>query len=179
MTVTLPRRRASYTDYVAAKAELARLTAIQPEAEAFEDFCAETHANEKIDGPGPYDSKLHHFVLIKNEQAVITRYENQDAEPNLTFHMNVIRLGDIAIANNPFELYLYYGQIIKARSKAAQTFLIQLSAGASIHGGYLPSPAGEQYGGYGGLIINGQVGSAGGYKLCDDTVEAINKLFED
>ena len=93
--------------------------------------------------------------------------------------MNVIRLGDIAIANNPFELYLYYGQIIKARSKAAQTFLIQLSAGASIHAGYLPSPAGEQYGGYGGLIINGQVGSAGGYKLCDDTVEAINKLFED
>ena len=180
MTVTLPRRRASYTDYVAAKAELARLTAIQPDAESFEDFCAETHANEKIDGPGPYDSKLHHFVLIKNEQAVITRYENQDAEPNLTFHMNVIRLGDIAIANNPFELYLYYGQIIKARSKAVQTFLVQLSAGsAPYHAGYLPSPAAEIYGGYGGLIINGQVGSDGGYKLCDDTVDAINKLFED
>ncbi|NCB34906.1 MAG: hypothetical protein EOM58_02555, partial [Clostridia bacterium] len=54
--VSLPRRRASYQDYVAAEAELERLTAIMPEKEAFEAFCAETHANEKIDGHGPYDS---------------------------------------------------------------------------------------------------------------------------
>ena len=175
--VTLPRRRASYTDYRAAKAELERLEAIQPEAEAFEDFCAETHANEKLDGPGPYDSKLHHFVLIKNAKAVITRYEEQDEKPDLHFDMNVIRIGDIAIANNPFELYLHYGQIIKARSHARQTFLIQLGAGSDIPAGYLPSPEGERLGGYGGLIINGQVGSAGGYKLADDTVDAINALF--
>ena len=178
MPVSLPRRRASYTDYRAAKAELARLEAIQPEAEAFADFCAETHANEKIDGPGPYDSKLHHMVLIKNEQAVIKRYENQDEVPTISFDMNVARIGDIAIASNPFELYLYYGQNINARSKAQQTFLVQLSSGASIHAGYLPSPDGEKFGGYGGMIINGQVGSDGGYKLADITVEEINKLFE-
>ena len=176
--VTLPRRRASYTDYRAAKAELERLEAIKPEAEAFEDFCAETHANEKLSGPGPYDSKLHHFVLIKNAKAVITRYEEQDIQPDLHFDMNVIRIGDIAIANNPFELYLHYGQIIKARSHARQTFLIQLGAGADLPAGYLPSPEGERLGGYGGLIINGQVGSAGGYKLADVTVDAINKLFD-
>ncbi len=175
--VSLPRRRASYTEYKAAQAELARLTAIMPEDKAFEAFCAETHANEKIDGPGPYDSKLHHYVLIKNEQAVITRYEDQDETPCFTFDMNVIRLGDIAIANNPFELYLHYGQNIKARSKAFQTFLIQLAGGANLHAGYLPSPEGEKFGGYGGLIINGQVGHDGGYKLCDITVEAINNLF--
>ena len=64
--VSLPRRRASYADYKTAQAELERLTAIMPKKEAFAAFCAETHANEKIDGPGPYDSKLHHFVLIKN-----------------------------------------------------------------------------------------------------------------
>ena len=79
VNVTLPRRRASYTDFKEAQAELARLTAIMPEDKAFEEFCAETHANEKLDGPGPYDSKLHHFVLIKNAQAVIKRYEDQDA----------------------------------------------------------------------------------------------------
>jgi len=176
--VTLPRRRASYTDYRKAKEELARLEAIMPETPAFEAFCAETHANEKLDGPGPYDSKLHHFVLIKNAKAVIARYGDQDAAPDLHFDMNVVRLGDIAIANNPFELYLHYGQIIKARSHAKQTFLIQLSVGADRHAGYLPSPEGERLGGYGGLIINGQVGSAGGYKLCDDTVAAINALFD-
>ena len=176
--VALPRRRASYRDYVTAKDELARLTAIMPEAEAFADFCAETHANEKLGGPGPYDSKLHHFVLIRNAMAVIKRYEEQDAQPEIHFDMTVVRLGDAVIANNPFELYLYYGQIIKARSHARQTFLVQLSVGADLHAGYLPSPDGEKFGGYGGLIINGNVGSDGGYKLADLTVDAINKLFD-
>ena len=177
VTVTLPRRRASYTDYVAAKAEVARLTAIMPEKEAFKAFCDETHANEKLDGPGPYDSKLHHFVLIQNAKAVITRYEDQDAEPNISFNMNVIRLGDIAIADNPFELYLYYGQNIKARPKSQQTFLVQLAAGASRAAGYLPSPDAEKFGGYGGCIINGQCGHDAGFKLADLTVAEINKLF--
>ena len=178
MHVTLPRRRASYVDYKNAQAELARLIAIMPEKEAFQAFCAETHAKEKINGPGPYDSKLHHFVLIKNMQAVISRYEIQDQEPTVGFDMNVVRLGDIAVASNPFELYLYYGQNIKARSHAAQTFLVQLAAGADYPAGYLPSPDAEKFGGYGGLIINGQVGSEGGYKLADLTVNEINKLFD-
>ena len=176
--VELPRRRASYEDYKKAVAEVKRLTDIMPQEEAFKAFCDETHANEKINGPGPYDSKLHHFVKIKNNEAVIKRYEDQDETTSLTFTMNVIRLGNIAIANNPFELYLYYGQNIKARSHAFQTFLVQLSGGASIHAGYLPSPDAERFGGYGGLIINGQVGSDGGFKLADRTVEEINAFFD-
>ena len=176
--VSLPRRRATYQAYQAAKAELARLLAIKDEETAREEFCANTHASEKLGGPGPYDDKTEHFVCIKNQQAVITRYETQDEVPTMSFDMLVARLGDIAIANNPFELYLYYGQNIKARSKAQQTFLVQLSSGASIHAGYLPSPDGEKFGGYGGMIINGQCGSEGGFKLADITVEEINKLFE-
>ena len=176
--VTLPRRRASYADCKKAQAELARLIAVQPEAEAFKAFCDETHANEALNGPGPYDSKLHHFVLIKNAQAVIARYEIQDREPTVGFDMNVVRLGDIAIASNPFELYLYYGQNIKARSHAAQTFLVQLAAGADHPAGYLPSPDAEKFGGYGGLIINGQAGSDGGFMLADTTVKEINELFD-
>ena len=176
--VSLPRRRVSYADFKAAEAELARLVAIMPHDEAFEAFCTETHANEKLNGPGPYDSKLHHFVLIKNAQAVINRYNNQDETPNFLFDMNVIRLGNIAMANNPFELYLYYGQNIKARSHAFQTFLVQLSGNGNFHAGYLPSPDAEKFGGYGGLVINGQVGSDGGFKLADRTVEEINALFD-
>lgn len=176
--VSLPRRRVSYADFKAAEAELARLVAIMPHDEAFEAFCAETHANEKLNGPGPYDSKLHHFVLIKNAQAVINRYNNQDESPDFLFDMNVVRLGNIAMANNPFELYLYYGQNIKARSHAFQTFLVQLSGNGNFHAGYLPSPDAEKFGGYGGLIINGQVGSDGGFKLADRTVEEINALFD-
>ncbi len=178
LRVTLPRRRASYQDYKAAKAELARLVAIKSEDDAYKEFCDNTHAAEKLGGPGPYDDKTEHFVCIKNVQAVITRYETQDEVPTMSFDMLVARLGDIAIANNPFELYLYYGQNIKARSKARQTFLVQLSSGASIHAGYLPSPDAEKFGGYGGMIINGQCGSEGGFMLADITVKEINKLFE-
>ncbi len=173
--VALPRRRASYQDYVQAKNTLARLVAAMPEKEAFEDFCRQTHANEKIPGrPGPYDSKLHHFVLIQNNKAVIRRYESQDAEPTFSFDLQVLRLGDVALVNNPFELYLMFGQIIKARALARQTFVVQLSGGT---GGYLPSPEAERLGGYGGLIINGNVGADGGFKLADLAVNAINNMF--
>ena len=158
---------------------LRRLQLTQLEVyKAFAAFCAETRANEKLDGPGPYDSKLHHFVLICNAMAVIERYRDQDEHPELHFDMHVVRLGDAVFASNPFELYLYYGQNIKARSRAQQTFLVQLACGADLHAGYLPSPDAERFGGYGGLIINGQVGSDGGYKLADLTVEAIGRLFD-
>ena len=41
------------------------------------------------------------MVLIKNEQAVIKRYENQDEVPTISFDMNVARIGDAAFASNP------------------------------------------------------------------------------
>ena len=175
--VTLPRRRVSWRRYQEAKAELARLLAIKDEDTAYAEFCANTHAAEKRGGPGPYDDKTEHYVCIKNQQAEIDRFENQDEVPTISFDMLVARIGDIAIANNPFELYLYYGQNIKARSKARQTFLAQHSSGASIQPGYLPSPDAEKFGGYGGMVINGQCGSDAGFMLADITVEEINKLF--
>ena len=175
--VTLPRRRVSWPDYRKAKAELARLLAIKDEDTAYAEFCANTHAAEKRGGHGPYDDKTEHFVCIKNQQAEVERFENQDDVPTISFDMLVARIGDVAIASNPFELYLYYGQNIKARSKAHQTFLVQLAAGASIHAGYLPSPDAEKFGGYGGMVINGQCGSDAGFMLADRTVEEINELF--
>ncbi|MDD4540472.1 MAG: neutral/alkaline non-lysosomal ceramidase N-terminal domain-containing protein [Lentisphaeria bacterium] len=173
--VDLPIRRASYCDYVKAKAEIARLTAIMPEYDAFLAFCKETHDNEAIPGrPGPYDSKLHHFVLIQNAKAVVKRYETQDTTPHFSYDMQTLRIGDCAMVNVPFELYLVFGQIIKARSLAKQTFVVQLSGGTC---GYLPSPEAERFGGYGGLIVNGRVGSDGGYLLADTAVQKINSLF--
>jgi hypothetical protein len=146
-----------------------------PEADAYRQFCEEVHYNEKIHGrPGPYDSKLHHFVLIQNNQAVIARYESQAIEPTFAMEMHALRIGSCVWVTNPFELYLDFGDQIKARSPAGQTFVVQLCAGG---GGYLPSARAEQLGGYGGLIINGQVGSDGGKMLVDATVDAIAELW--
>ena len=175
-TILLPKRRASYVQYKQAKAELAELLAKRTEKDAFDEFVATTHANEKIPGrPGPYDDKEQDFVQMQNRKAVIARYETQDAEPNVSYDMHTIRIGDCAITTNPFELYLHFGHIIKARSKAFQTFIVQLSAGSGF--GYLPSPEAERLGGYGGMIINGCCGSDGGYKLADEALDKIDKLF--
>lgn len=174
--IALPQRRASYQDYVEAKKQLAELEAILSEDAAYQKFCEEVVRNEKRPGhPGPYDSKLHHFVLIQNNRAVMARYESQDAEPVFKFEMHVVRLGTAVFVTNPFELYLDFGHQIKARSAAEQTFIAQLCGGT---GGYLPSARAEQLGGYGGLIINGRVGSDGGKKLADETVAAIAAMWK-
>ena len=171
----LHKRRATHDEYILAKGEMARLEAIQSSAEAFRAFCDEVHANEKIAGrPGPYDDKKRHFVQIRNHEAVVKRYEEQDREPDITTELQVVRLGDTVFASNPFELFLEFGQRIKARSRAEQTFLVQLANGCE---GYLPSPRAEQLGGYGGLIINGSVGSDGGTILVDATVKEIGALW--
>lgn len=46
--------------------------------------------------------------------------------PNYPIEIHVVRIGDIAIATNPFELYLDYGIRINGRSPAIQTFVVQL-----------------------------------------------------
>lgn len=174
--LTLPKRKASYQEYVNALKELERLEKIKPEKKAFEDFCKEVKVNEKIAGrPGPYDSKLHHFVLIKNAKAVLARYEEQQKEPDFTMELHTVKLGSIVFVTNPFELFLDFGLQMKSRSMAEQTFVIQLSCGSSA---YLPTERAEQLGGYGGLIVNGVVGSDGGKLLVDETVKSINQLLK-
>jgi hypothetical protein len=86
----------------------------------------------------------------------------------------VIRLGSIAIATNPFELFLDYGNQIKARSLAEQTFLIQLCNGSE---GYLPTLKAEQGGHYSAFVSSGYVGHVGGEQLVRQTLQSINGIF--
>lgn len=87
--------------------------------------------------------------------------------------IHVIRLGDIAIATNPFELFIDYGMLIKAQSKAVLTFLVQLSCH---HSGYLPTSRAAKGGSYSAEKY--LVGPEGGHKLVDETVKRINGLWE-
>jgi len=61
---------------------------------------------------------------------VLDRFELQKTQPTMPVEVHVIRLGDMAIATNRFELYLDFGIRIKARSKAVQTFVVQLAGQA-------------------------------------------------
>ncbi len=173
--ITLPKWLPGYGEMIAAKKEVARLEAILSSKKAYAAFVAEVKRNEKIpDRSGPYDSKLHHFVLIRNAAAVIKRWSERDNLRDFEMELHTLRLGDAALCTNPFELFLDYGLRIKARSRAGQTFVIQLCCGSA---GYLPTATAEKHGGYGGLIINGAVGSDGGAKLVDETLADLNALF--
>jgi hypothetical protein len=109
-------------------------------------------------------------------QKVVDRYEQQAAgETAYEMELHVVRLGDIAIATNEFELYTDYGVLMKARSPAVQTFLLQLAG----RGTYLPAARSIPGGAYGSIIQSGEVGSEGGQVLVDKTLAAINRLFSD
>ena len=107
---------------------------------------------------------------------VVDRYEKQKADPNpkLEAEIHVLRIGDVAICTNQFELFTDYGIRIQARSNALQTFVIQLAAGA---GSYLPTEKAVKGGGYSAVIQSDAVSPEGGQILVDRTVKLINEMF--
>lgn len=177
--IELPLRRVTAKEVAAARRGFARLAASEPKDKrsarsAFALFLADMKRREAKGGPGPYDDKSMKFVLMRNHEGVIELHKAQQRHPRFPMELHVLRLGDIAFATNPFELFLDYGQQIKARSPAAQTFVVQLAAG---RGGYLPSARAVRGGGYGALPVNGHVGPEGGRALVEATLREINPLW--
>lgn len=105
---------------------------------------------------------------------IINRYGVQQNVNTVEMEAHVVRFGDIAIATNPFELFLDYGNQIRARSKAKQTFLIQLACGSA---GYLPTEKAEKGGHYSAYVSSGVTGHEGGDLLVRQTLEKINNKF--
>jgi hypothetical protein len=106
-------------------------------------------------------------------RTMIAEYEAGGVKPAFPIELHVVRLGDVAIATNPFELYLDYGLRIQARSRAEQTFLVQIANGT---GGYLPSQKAVAKH-YGGLAADNRVGPEGGQLLVERTLEIIDELW--
>jgi hypothetical protein len=109
-------------------------------------------------------------------QAVVDRYATQQAgtEKPYPMELHALRLGDVAIASNDFELFTDYGIRIKARSPAMQTFIVQLAG----PGTYLPTERAVRGGGYSAVAQSNLVGPEGGQVLVDRTVEAINEFWK-
>jgi hypothetical protein len=111
------------------------------------------------------------FIDIPPRNPPALPFYKTDSVTPIEFH--VLRLGDVAIATNPFELYLDYGVRIQARSKAVLTFVVEHSGGLCA---YLPTAKAVEGGSYGGA--DSAVGPEGGQVLVDRTVEEINKLWQ-
>jgi len=116
---------------------------------------------------------LRHLLVdldLPEKQPPDEPFSKTDPVHPIQFH--VLRIGDVAMATNPFELFLDYGLRIEARSRPILTFLVQLSDASC---GYLPTDKAVKGGGYSAEKYI--VPPEGGQILVNETVSAINSLW--
>ena len=90
----------------------------------------------------PQDAEKFH----RYERTYAARVQKLDDGPNeITVPLQVVRIGDLAIAAIPFETFAEIGLKIKDKSPFADTFTIEL---ANDSRGYLPTPRQHALGGY-------------------------------
>ena len=125
------------------------------------------------------DDKVGEVYGYKNwYKRTLDRYEaQQKAVPKGTIELHVLRIGDVAIATSPFELFVDYAMMIQGRSPAGQTVLIQLASHVGTNG-YLPSERAVKGGGYSAVPQSSQIGPEGGQMLVERTLEVMRRLFE-
>ena len=153
MDMELPLRLVSREEYEVAAAEVERIKkAFSPE----------------------HRMSMRDVVRAFDPQGDVLRWELQQRTQTYSFECHILRIGSIAIATNPFELYHEFAQRMKARVKARQLFVVQLSNGL---GGYLPTTLAVAGGSYSSKSASTTCGPEGGDTLVDKTVSAVDALF--
>lgn len=112
---------------------------------------------------------------VKWHKKVLKRYDTQQRGEVVPYQMDLhtLRLGDVAITTNNFELFTQFGIQMKAKSPALHTFVIQLAG----PGTYVPTPHAAEGGGYSAIVQSNDVGHEGGQVLVDETVKAVKALW--
>lgn len=154
LSMSLPIRQVSEEDYQEAVAEVARI-------------------HEKFSKENPMT--MVDLVKAFEPQGVIMRYRQQKQSADYSFQCHILRIGNIAIATNPFELYQQYGQRIKARAAAEQVFVVQMANGS---GGYLPTQAAVAGGSYSSKPASTVCGPDGGDMLVEKTLAVLAGLWK-
>ncbi len=114
------------------------------------------------------------YINWRVSRTLMARYAYQKKDPFYQAELHFVRLGDLAMMTNPFELYTDYGLRIKARSPATQTVVVQLTSDCVA---YLPTDRAVPSGGYSARIVDGVVGPQGGKVLVDETVAVLNQMW--
>ncbi len=167
-TVALTRRMLSARDVEEARAEVEtwrnRYQALKEDLEA--------HPEKREASRWYIDISIAYRRMNWFKQ-VEERYALERTDPRIPVQIQALRIGDIAFATNPFELYLDFGIRIRARSPAVQTFTVQLSG----PGSYLPTARAAAGGSYGAVPPSTPVGPEGGAELVEHTLEMIRSLW--
>jgi hypothetical protein len=169
-TLDLPMRRLGPEDVNAALVEAERARG------RYEALRAELEAHpEKRQKPRWYVDISAAYARMRWNQGVEQRFRDQEKRTTQTVETHVLRLGAVALATNPFEYYLDFALQIKARSKAVQTFIVQLAGGGVAS--YLPTVRATTGKSYGAIPASTPVGPEGGRMLAARTVEIINGMM--
>jgi hypothetical protein len=129
---------------------------------------------ETKEQPRWYGEITETYRQMTRGQSVLERFELEKVQPKLPVEVHVLRIGDIVMATNPFELYLDYGIRMKARSPAVQTFVVQLAG----RGTYLPTGRSVAGGAYGAVPASTVIGPEGGDELVEGTLEMIDEIWQ-
>lgn len=98
---------------------------------------------------------------------------NYEREHDYQMTLHAVRIGDVAVCSNDFELFTDFGIQMKARSPALQTFIIQLAG----PGRYVPTPRALEQGDYGTGVLEAVLSPEGGQTLVDQTVKTIQSMW--
>lgn len=153
--IELPRRMITAQEADAVRSDLAKLEEATPEEK-----------NDKTYG-----------ARIWRCRRALERYEMQKENPKIPMELHGVRLGDAAFITSRFEYFLDFGVRIKARSPAAQTFIIQLTADKYGSGTYLPTERAMAGKGYSGGVYDNEVGPEGGQVIVEETVKVLKELW--
>ncbi len=148
----LPLRRATLSDEIAAKKAIRE------------------YLNNK-----PGDVDFNDVANLQVHLGILKRMDFQEKTDIIETEIHIIRLGSIAIATVPCELFLDFGNQLRARSNSEQTFIIQLANG---YDGYLPTEKAEKNGHYSAFLASGIIGHQGGEQWVRETLKNINSMFE-
>ena len=154
-TIRLPMRLVTESEYKAAKAMC-------------DQYKAQIEQNPK--------AAARVYRRMQWYQVTVDRFEKQKEDPHPTYEMelHVVRIGDAVVCTNAFELFTDFGIQMKARSKAVQTFIIQLAG----PGTYVPTERAVRGGHYSAIVESNLVGPEGGQVLVERTVQLINSMWE-
>jgi hypothetical protein len=113
-------------------------------------------------------------VSMFNDMGVVQRWELQQETTTYSFQGNLTRVGNAVIITNPFELFVEYGQRIRARCKAPQVINVQLTNGV---GGYVPTWAAIKGGSYSSKPASTNIDADGADQLVETYIHMIDEMF--
>ena len=164
-------------------AEVVRVRRTLPHRDWVELKAAKSELEIRMRRPSDEEARRAEAVLARPASAVVThKREVAYAErimaarawpETVSIVVQVFRVGDLAIAALPFEVFTETGLEIKAKSPFRETFTIELANGSY---GYLPTPEQHELGGYETWLGTNRVEKEASRKIVAKVLELLEQV---